>query len=147
MMVVDASVAVKWFLNEKFSEDALALLTVACKPVAPTLAAFEVSGAITRACLRNDIDGEHMSACRDRWLHMMRTSVIRLELDQRDMVRGSEISLLLKHPLADCIYLAMAERLKTTLVTADSVFFDKAKGHFANVYFIADALNHFAEYV
>ena len=48
MIVVDASVAVKWFLVEAGSEAAPALLETESEIVGPDLLLIEVAGAIVR---------------------------------------------------------------------------------------------------
>ena len=141
MIVVDASVAVKWFLKENLSECAITLLTMDRKLVGPTLALYEVAGAISRALSRGDIDTERAAMCQDRWLHTVKTNVLRLDCDHRDMVRASEIAATLNHTLADCVYLAMAERLGATFVTADHEFCDKVSERFLNSFHLADVLN------
>ena len=125
MIVVDASVAVKWFLKEKYSDHAITLLTLQHKLVGPTLAMYEVASAFSRALKRGDIDTDEATNCRDRWLYAIKSSVLRLEHDNRDIVRASELAAKLAHPFADCVYLALAERLDATLVTADAVFIEK----------------------
>lgn len=138
MIVVDASVAVKWFLKEPYSEEAITLVTCAQKLVGPTLANYEVAGAFIRALRRKDIDeATTISSC-DRWLQTIHTNVMQLSFDQADVIRGTSIAVQLNHALADCIYLAMAERLGGSLITADEVFFDKAKKSFDQTKFIAN---------
>ena len=51
MIVVDASVATKWFLPEPDSEDALGVLTSGLKLVGPTLAKYEVAAAFYRRAI------------------------------------------------------------------------------------------------
>jgi len=48
MIVVDASIAAKWYLNELGSKEAAALLTSASVLIAPALVRIEVNGAILR---------------------------------------------------------------------------------------------------
>ncbi len=141
MIVVDASVAVKWFLKEDYSDNAITLLTLEHKLVGPTLAIYEVTSALVRAFRRDDIDIELATACRDRWLHTVKTNVLRLELDHRDLIRGSEIASTIKHSFADCVYLAMAERFDVPLVTADTVFFEKVRHEFGRVCLISNVLD------
>ena len=141
MIVVDASVAVKWFLRENHSDNAITLLTLDRKLVAPTVAIYEVTGAFVRALRRNDIDLEIAVESRDRWLNTVRTNVLRLESDSRDIVRATEIASTLEHAFADCVYLAMAERLDTPLVTADSVLFEKANKATDRVVHISNVLD------
>lgn len=138
MIVVDASVAVKWFLNEKYSEAANHVLRVEHKLVGPYLVQYEVAGAFVRAARHNVIDVDDAAHFRDRWLHAISTNVVQLEHAHRDIVRGSELAQQLKHPLADCIYLSMAERRGASLVTADEVFYKRAGSRHKAVVFVAE---------
>ncbi|MCA9215594.1 MAG: type II toxin-antitoxin system VapC family toxin [Planctomycetales bacterium] len=138
MTVVDASVATKWFLYEEFSDEAIALTQTEMKLVAPTLAQYEVSGAIIRALRQKLIDYEQAESLLHRWLKATATNVVRLDGDNRDIVRGSEMAHELGHPLKDCIYLAMAERLNIPLVTADAKFVKAARTKYKAATFIGD---------
>lgn len=127
MIVVDASVAVKWFLNEEHTEESLAILETGRKLHAPIIAECEVAGSFSRALRRGDIDGTEAQNCFERWIHSLRTNVVSVSHDRDDVIAGHDLALKLEHPLADCVYLAMAKRIGATLVTADKPFFDKAK--------------------
>ena len=48
MIVVDASIAAKWYLNEPGSPEAAAFLTADAALLAPALIRIEVTGAIVR---------------------------------------------------------------------------------------------------
>jgi predicted nucleic acid-binding protein len=137
MIVVDASVAVKWFLNETFSKDALALLSVDEKLIGPQLAAYEVAGAFVRARRRGDIDDLELEAITDRWTATIDASILYLQYDPKDLQRASALAASIGHPMADCVYLAMAERFNAPLVTADKAFIEKVSSDFPFVNFIA----------
>lgn len=130
MIVVDASVAVKWLLNEVNSRDAVALLAMDEKLVGPTLIRYEVAGALVRAHRRGDIDRQLLVSLSDRWLATLERNVVRLLFLPDDLTRATVVASEIGHPLADCLYLAMAERLAAPLVTADAVFFEKVKNAF-----------------
>lgn len=139
MIVVDASVAVKWFLKEEHSEESLAILETDRKLHAPIIAECEVAGSFSRALRRGDIDTSEAQNCFERWMLSLRTNVVSISHDREDVIAGHDLALKLEHPLADCIYLAMAKRIRATLVTADKPFFDKTKKKH-DVVFISDAM-------
>ena len=141
ILVVDASVAAKWFLCEEDSNKALQILTSGLKLIGPSLAKYEVAGAISRRARDKLVVEADSEAYLQRWLHAVSTNVIRLEEDNRDIVTAHEIGMKLGHPLPDCIYLAMARRLDAPLVTADAVFAKKARKHYDRVFGIADSLS------
>ena len=111
------------------------------KLVGPQLAAFEVSGAFIRALRRNDIDEAMCISNCNRWLETIRSNVMQLSFDQADILRGTSIATKLDHPLADCIYLGMAERLEGNFVTADEVFYKKVKKKFSEIKFIKNVVD------
>ena len=125
MLVVDASIAAKWFLDEGDSEEAIGILGTGLKLVAPSLAKYEVASAFIRRVREKEISSEDGLSYRDRWLHAVATNVIRLEEDNRDIIVGGEMAVALGHMLPDCVYLAMSQRLSVPLVTADDQFAKK----------------------
>ncbi len=127
MIVIDASVATKWFLIEEDSQDALKILHSELKLIGPTLAKYEVAGAITRRAKDKLITANDATVYMDRWLRAVATNVVRLEEDNRDITLGQELAVKLAHGLPDCVYLAMAKRLEIPLVTADDTFAKKAR--------------------
>lgn len=139
MIVVDASVAVKWFLSETNSRDAVALLSMDEKLVGPTLARFEVAGALVRSQRRGDIDGKQLELLSNRWVSTLDRNVLRMIYDPTDLLRASSLAASIGHPFADCLYLALAERLQSPLVTADEIFCKKVQRKFPFVNLLADA--------
>lgn len=138
MTVVDASVASKWFLFEQYSEEAIALTQMDHKLIAPTLAHYEVAGSIIRARREERISDDEATLQLGRWLKANSTNVVRLEQDDRDMIRGAQLAFELGHPLKDCLYLAMAERHDCPLVTADRQFYDRAREPYDRVMFVTE---------
>lgn len=139
MIVTDASVAVKWFLSEVNSREAVALLTMGEKLFGPTLILYEVASALVRAHRRGDIDARQLESLCHRWMFTLERNVIRLVSEDEDILRATVLASELDHPFADCLYLAVAERLSAPLVTADAVFFDKVREHFSFVNLLATA--------
>lgn len=91
--VVDASVAVKWLVDEDGSDAAAELMRLPL--TAPDLWISECLDAFVQAC------------------------GVTLEPTQPLAVDILELSLRLGHPAYDCAYLALARRLNKVLVTAD----------------------------
>lgn len=123
MLVIDASVALKWFLDEEGSDAAMA---VAARPdlVAPDLLAAEVANALWRAVRIGrlaQVDG--LSA-----LARLPGAFARLVPCSGLLGRAFSIAGALDHPVYDCIYLALAEREGTLVVTADHRFGRRTAG-------------------
>jgi predicted nucleic acid-binding protein len=114
-LVVDASVAVKWVLDEPASERAAMLRISGEDLIAPSLVHAEIGSALWRAALRGDITGpEAGSALKAIIAHYSRI-VLLAELADSAL----ELAIELRHPIYDCFYLALARRERCALVTAD----------------------------
>lgn len=123
LIVVDASAAVKWALAEPDSPAAEVLLTGGQDLFAPELLRLEGAGAITRAFHHGRLSADQAAEAVNDWLAQLRRGDVRLTPDRLDIGRAAEISCVLRHPIPDCLYLALAERLGAELVTADATTF------------------------
>jgi len=133
MIVVDASVATKWFLAEDETPLANALLDGTQKLFAPPLIRIEVYAAITRRFRNGEApEAEVRQACRD-WSEMLDEGLLTLLATESDEPQAIDLALHLKHPFQDCLYLALAERLQAPLVTADPKFIKRTAGRFPAV--------------
>jgi predicted nucleic acid-binding protein len=121
LIVVDASVAVQWIAEEDTSSLSETLLTRS-DLVAPDLLLIEVANALRRKVYVGDISIDHAKA----GLQFIREKV-RLERTSAEILdRALELAELMYDPVYDCIYLAMAERSKTILVTYDQELQERA---------------------
>jgi predicted nucleic acid-binding protein len=133
MIVVDASVATKWFLAEDGTPLANALLDGTQKLIAPALIRIEVHAAITRRFRTGDApEDEVRQACRD-WIAMIEDGLLTLLATEEDEPQAVDLTVLLKHAFQDCLYLALAQRLRVPLVTADSKFIERTAGRYPSV--------------
>jgi predicted nucleic acid-binding protein len=113
-LVVDASIATLWILKQEQSADALAVKAEA-PLIAPSLIAAELGSAIWKAVRRGDVSKDNgLIAIRDALLPF--EALVPME-DLR--TRALAIAAELDHPIYDCFYLALAERERAPLVTAD----------------------------
>jgi predicted nucleic acid-binding protein len=114
-LVVDASVAVKWVLPEAGSDRAAAIRAADADLIAPSLAYAEIGSAIWRAVLRGDVDAaEARGELRLAVAHYQRIVPFEEIAD-----RAMELAIRLRHPIYDCFYLALAERERCPMITAD----------------------------
>jgi len=114
--VVDASVALKWFVPEALSEAAEELLLSSAELHAPDLLVVEVTNAAWKKVLRGEIrrsQAKLMAVAIHRGGPTLYPSEIFIE-------RALEIALALDHPVYGCLYLACAESLEAALVTMDA---------------------------
>lgn len=121
-IVVDASVALKWVLDEAGSEAAGALL--AEDLIAPELWLLEAANALWRRGQRGELSSD---AVRER-LAVLRQAPISSTRIEEDLVVAADLAIRLRHPVYDCLYLALAIRERTWVVTADRRFHGVAAG-------------------
>jgi predicted nucleic acid-binding protein len=126
MIVVDASVIVKWFIPEVGAAPAHALLAAGDELVAPELARIEVASALVRKGLREELTGADVETTLGAWCRALSEGQIFLLPNSEDIEAAAKLALELRHPLPDCLYLAIAERLGVALITADRVFARRA---------------------
>ena len=141
VVVFDASVLVKLFLAETYSDVAVQLVSDVRVAHVPDLVRVEVAGAITRAARRNTISIEEATVKLQEWEEFSRVSCLRYTMFQELMNDAKALSLQLKHPLADCLYLALAQRLTVEFVTADEPLSAAAAGFVPNVRLLREFLN------
>ena len=117
-LVVDASVAVKWFLDEPLQEPATQLLQRSDLLCAPDLVFAEVANVAWKLAVRGEID--RTDAIEIVEAVSVPFSIIHSALELRE--RSIELGLDLGHPVYDCMYLACAEAVDGVVVTADERF-------------------------
>ena len=122
MIVVDASVIVKWFVPEVGNAAAKALLSAADELIAPELARVEVASALIRKGIGQEITGADVEKTLRAWSRALADGQIFLLPNADDIEAAAKLALELQHPLPDCLYLAAAERLGVPLITADRAF-------------------------
>ena len=117
-LVVDASVALKWFVLEDDSDVAERLLESAAPLHAPTLLLAEITNGLWKNQKRNLIDTEQAQ----RALSVLPQSINVWRLTERYLADALEIAIELDHPIYDMIYLALARESGGQVVTADKRF-------------------------
>jgi predicted nucleic acid-binding protein len=115
-LVIDASVALKWVLDEADSKAADGLLDETL--IAPSLWLVEAANALWRRSLRGEIS---QSGAQARLTTLFDAPVTTLALED-DLPTALELAAQLRHPVYDCLYLAAALRHDVQVVTADGRF-------------------------
>jgi predicted nucleic acid-binding protein len=123
-LVIDASVALKWFVLEEMSDIAANLYGAGAHLVAPRLVLTEIANALVRKTTRGELgrqEAAHQFASLGRYLPEL--------IDVDDMIAPAlENACALRHPIYDLIYLETARRLDAQLITADRRFAAKLAG-------------------
>ncbi|MEM1128987.1 MAG: type II toxin-antitoxin system VapC family toxin [Pseudomonadota bacterium] len=121
--VVDASVALKWVLDEPGSADAAGLLDGRAL-YAPPLLQIEAANALWVVTRRGGLSADEAADALDL---LDRAPFRALPRDTDVTTDALRLAQLMDHPVYDCIYLALALRLKCPVVTADRRFVRAAK--------------------
>ncbi len=122
-LIVDASVAVKWFFGEPDSQRANDLRGDEFDFIAPELIIAEIGDAAWKKRSRNEIDvvGAIFVVRQAPLVFASLVSII--DLAEAAM----RLSATLLHPIYDCFYLALAERESAPIVSADARLLAAAK--------------------
>lgn len=118
ILVVDASVVIKWFVREDLHAEATGLLAGGDDLYAPDLVLSEVANIAWKKAVRGEIGGQQaaqiVAACLDGLPAILPAAGF--------IERALQMALALEHPVYDCLYLACAEATGGVLVTVDAAF-------------------------
>jgi len=114
-LVLDASVALKWYVPEEHAEIAESILRSGEQLIAPQLVVAEVANASWKLVRRGELDpSQH---------HRIAAAIARpfdlLAPLTALLPRAAAIALELDHPIYDCFYLALSEARTAPLITDD----------------------------
>ena len=127
MIVVDASIAAKWYLNEPGSAEAAAILTSDATLLAPALIRIEVTGAILRQFREGKLSRQRAEEACALWEADLAASTVQLVPDDTLLEQARAIAFQIRHAIQDCLYLAAAVEVGSSrLVTADPTFHKRA---------------------
>ncbi len=136
ILVSDASVAVKWAVEEEDYEKAVQLLSGDHQLHVPRVLAAELANALWSKVRSGSLTSSEALGLLER--------VLALDLewanDAELAADALRIAISLNHPVYDCVYLALAYQVDGALVTADTRFFNivAATEHAERVALLAD---------
>lgn len=119
--VVDASVAVRWVEEERWSPEAVKVLGADVARIAPGLLFAEASNALWAKHRRGEIA---RGILRDT-IQLLRAAPVAVPRGMRELAPAADLA----HPVYDCSYLALALEERFPVVTADTRFHDRVAGH------------------
>lgn len=122
-LVVDASVAVKWVVRENGNEAARALFDIPDPLIAPDWLLIEAASTFWKKVKRSELLELHAAD----HLRNMPEYFSRLFPSLPLIDAALTLSFRLRHPVYDCLYLALAQRQSCRLVTADEKFLSAAR--------------------
>ena len=119
LAVVDASVVVRWLVEEIGSAEATALLDDEVHWLAPRLMSTEVASALRRKNAEGLIRADAAMTALRGMLGLVHDGDIELVPDESLVEVALALAMQSGHKLPDCLYLALAEQRDAKLVTAD----------------------------
>jgi predicted nucleic acid-binding protein len=119
VVVLDASVAVRWVVEEAGSDEAAALLERDVVWITPRLLLTEAASALRRKVADKALAPAAAAQSLDALLQAIADGVIRLVDDERVIAPALLLAMSLQHKVPDCVYLALAEREGAGIATAD----------------------------
>ena len=124
-LIVDASVALKWFIrDEAQGDEAKALLESAEALIAPELIVAEVCNAAWRGVRANRLRQEQAEAIARSLAGYFTSLLPSAGLAERAVIISGQLN----HAVYDCFYLALAEISDVPLVTADARLLRRVDG-------------------
>lgn len=128
VIVIDASVAVKWFLPERGADAAAEILLSDKAIIGPDMLAVEVYATLVRGANMVKSNRDAAESFIERFQRMIAADAVQLiRSTPAQIERSANLAMDLGHPLKDCIYLALAMELDCELVTADARFAARAQ--------------------
>ena len=124
ILVVDASVAIKWSIEEPDSAEAERLLHLSEALIAPELVIAEVCSVVWKKLRTGQITSEQATG-----LAAEITGFFDALMPMKPLAgRALAIAESLAYPVYDCFYLALAEQADARLVTADTRLLNRLEG-------------------
>jgi predicted nucleic acid-binding protein len=124
--VVDASVAIKWLVDEPLSAQAAKLLDDDLPLAAPELIYAEAANALWAIARRGQISAADVREALD----MLADAPLAVPSSMRQlMAAAARLAHDLHHPVYDCLYLALSLQEQRPVITADRRFYSVVQGH------------------
>ena len=122
-LIVDASVAVKWFVPEERSALADEMASSGCALRAPRLIRIEVASALIKKARQKLVEPQHVA----EYLGLLSRYFDEIADHEPMMAAAIAMSVDIDHPLYDCFYVQMARMQGGVLVTDDLRLLEKLR--------------------
>ena len=122
--VVDASVAIKWFIPEIHSEAALQAKLLRQRLHVPAFMTMELGNVLAKKIRRGELIREDGRTILKEFRHLP----LQRHADVRLFPAAYELALDTQQNVYDCLYLALAEAVDGQLITADRKFYKALTG-------------------
>ena len=123
MIVVDASVAIKWIVDVPLHPEARHIYKYQLDIQAPDFILIEVPNVAWKKAQREEIESEQVFEI----IKLAVKAIPRFIHSPDILAQAAKLAIELAHPIYDCLYLACIDERHDALVTADKRFFNKIK--------------------
>ncbi len=120
-LVIDASIAIKWVVQEPGTDQALALRRH--QLLAPDLLVAECANILWKKKTRGELTPDEAAAAAS----LLERADIDLAPMRPLLHAATRLAISLDHPAYDCVYLALAQANGIAFATADVGFFNKVR--------------------
>lgn len=127
LICLDASVVLKLVLAEPDASHADAVLQSDHRLMAPDLLRVEVASAISRRVRDQRLSEGSGRAAYAQWHFLIDHRALQLVHSEPLIDRAFEIAIEARHPVPDCVYIAAAESMGATVVTADRAMVERGR--------------------
>lgn len=121
-LVIDASIAIKWVVEEEGTPEALTLRQQA-KLIAPDLLVADCANILWKKVQRDELLKEEAFLA----ARLLQGAEIELLPTRSLLEEAARIAIALDHPAYDCLYLALAVANDCSFVTSDERFLRKLR--------------------
>lgn len=121
-LVIDASIAIKWVVEEDGTADALTLRR-RTKLIAPELLTAECANILWKKVRRDELSRDEATLA----ARLLQAADVELSPTRHLLEAATRSAIELDHPAYDCLYLALAAERDCRFVTADERFLRKLK--------------------
>jgi predicted nucleic acid-binding protein len=124
-IVVDASVGMKWVVDEEGSDIAAALLAWR-RLLVPDLFWIETANVLSTKVRRGELASAQAG---DAWHDLSQAPVLSRTATPDTVAPALRLAQDIRHPVYDCVYLALAVEERCKVVTADRRFVEVVRNH------------------
>lgn len=123
-LVIDASIAIRWIIDEAGTQAALELRRSA-RLLAPELLVAECANILWKKVSRGELSGEEAFLA----ARLLTGADVELRPTRALLEPATRIAVALDHPAYDCLYVALAIDEGCRFVTADAALVRKVRQH------------------
>ncbi|MGD9852664.1 MAG: type II toxin-antitoxin system VapC family toxin [Nitrospirales bacterium] len=116
--VIDASVAIKWFIPEIHSDVALHISALQARFHVPSFIRLEIGSVLAKKIRREELTMKEGDVILKEFSQLP----LKYHPDERLFHAGYALALATQQSLYDCLYLALAETIDGAVITADRKF-------------------------